>query len=330
MPSLAHQNSNSNLNPVNPGFQGTTVSGTGSQESGIEVIETAYSRANKRRMMARPPTQSGASPNEQHQQSVNSAMQGRPHTGPTSRPPLHNPQQHSLATPVSGGIPVVGDQTSEYMDMLENRDRSYKGSQGSNEIIPTVQPSNFNFQPRQTPVGSGAGLGQTNMLSEADFERANTDVEDNQTESYYYEEEVTDDEAMKQHALNVSVEDKDEEDKDSNDSDLGFYMPTVISKSKPSPDKKAKPAKLTKTIRTKKKKTSNKKPPKSRGASPEIKVKVPSPGKPVLSDNPQRKSYTMSGDHSPQLMQISNPTTVPLMNLGGLQGTFSNPNTSLV
>ena len=44
----------------------------------------------------------------------------------------------------------------------------------------------------------GVGLGQTNMLSEADFERANTDVEDNQSESYYVEEEVTDDEAMQQ------------------------------------------------------------------------------------------------------------------------------------
>ena len=64
------------------------------------------------------------------------------------------------------------------------------------DVIPTVQPSNFNFQPRQTPIGSGAGLGQTNMLSEADFERANTDVEDNETESYYVEEEITDEEAM--------------------------------------------------------------------------------------------------------------------------------------
>ena len=106
-------------------------------------------------------------------------------------------------------------------------------------------------------------------------------------------------------------------------------MPTVISKSKPSPEKKAKPAKITKTIRTKKKKTSNKKPPKSRGASPELKVKVPSQGKAVLSDNPQRKSYTMSGDASPQLMQISNPGSIPQMNLVGMQGTFSNPNTSL-
>ena len=83
--------------------------------------------------------------------------------------------------------------TSEYYD------RSYKGSHGSHiEVTQTVQPSNFNFQPRQTPIsGSGGGVGQTNMMSEADFERANTDVEDNDTDSYYYEEEVTDDEAMR-------------------------------------------------------------------------------------------------------------------------------------
>ena len=76
-------------------------------------------------------------------------------------------------------------------------------------------------------------------------------------------------------------------------------MPSIVSKTKASPEKKAKPTKITKTIRTKKKKTSPKKPPKSRGASPEMKVKVPSPGKPVLSDVPGRKSYTMSGDQSP-------------------------------
>ena len=35
------------------------------------------------------------------------------------------------------------------------------------------------------------------MMSEADFERANTDIEDNDDDqSYYVEEEVTDDEAM--------------------------------------------------------------------------------------------------------------------------------------
>ena len=127
--------------------------------------------------------------------------------------------------------------------------------------------------------------------------------------------------------MNASVEGNDEEGQDS-DSDFGGYMPSIVSKTKPSPEKKAKPARITKTIRTKKKKTSSKKPPKSRGASPEIKVKVPSPGKPVLSDMPGRKSYTMSGDQSPQLMQISNPGSMPQMNIG-MQGTFSNPNSSL-
>ena len=81
-------------------------------------------------------------------------------------------------------------------------------------------------------------------------------------------------------------------------------MPTVISKTKGSPEKK-KPVKLTKTIKTKKKKSNTKRPPKSR--SPD--VRVPSPGKPVLSDNPHnRKSYTMSNDQAEQ-MQISNPAS---------------------
>ena len=85
-------------------------------------------------------------------------------------------------------------------------------------------------------------------------------------------------------------------DDGSDDSDLGFYMPTIVSKSKnPSPEKQfgSKPKKITKTVRTKKKKTNTKRPPKSK--SPDI--RVPSPGKPVLSDN-NRKSYTMSNDNA--------------------------------
>ena len=77
-------------------------------------------------------------------------------------------------------------------------------------------------------MGSGMGLGHTNMMSEADFERANTDVEDNES-SDYYEEEVTDEEAMKKAELDRT---QDEDDKDSDDSDLGFYMPSVIAKTK--------------------------------------------------------------------------------------------------
>ena len=54
--SLAQMTSNSNLNPNFAGFHGTAASGTGSQDSGIETIDNPYSRANKRRMMPRPPT----------------------------------------------------------------------------------------------------------------------------------------------------------------------------------------------------------------------------------------------------------------------------------
>jgi hypothetical protein len=76
-------------------------------------------------------------------------------------------------------------------------------------------------------VHSGTHFTATNFLSEGDFERANTDVEDeNLTE--YYEEEVTDDEAMAQAA-------KARGDQETDDSgDLGFYMPTVLAKNSPS------------------------------------------------------------------------------------------------
>jgi len=67
-----HQNSNSMLNPNFPGFHGTTASAA-SQDSAVETIENPYSRANKRRMMPRPPTQSGQpTQNEAHMQSVGS------------------------------------------------------------------------------------------------------------------------------------------------------------------------------------------------------------------------------------------------------------------
>ena len=38
-------------------------------------------------------------------------------------------------------------------------------------------------------------MGQTNMFSEVDFERAHSDIEEDD-QSYYVEEDVTDDEAM--------------------------------------------------------------------------------------------------------------------------------------
>lgn len=53
----------------------------------------------------------------------------------------------------------------------------------------------------------------------------------------------------------------DDPDADSDDSDMGFYMPSIISKGGSSPPK-SKPVKITKKIRIKKKKIiSGKKPP---------------------------------------------------------------------
>ena len=112
---------------------------------------------------------------------------------------------------------------------------------------------------------------------------------------------VTDEEAMKEQSNNdLSEAFKDDDD---SDSDFGGYMPSIVTKAKPSPDKKEKQKKpkLTKTIKAKKKKTNTKKPPKARVGSPNI--QVPSHGAPVLSD--QRKSHTMSADQTPY-MQISN------------------------
>ena len=108
------------------------------------------------------------------------------------------------------------------------------------------------------------------MMSEADFERANTDIEDNDDDqSYYVEEEVTDEEAMEKQRKELKASQKDDDpDADSDDSDMGFYMPSIISKDKGSPPK-PKPQKISKTIRVKKKKVSTgKKPP--RQASPPL------------------------------------------------------------
>ena len=130
------------------------------------------------------------------------------------------------------------------------------------------------------------------MMSEADFERANTDVEDNASEYTYYDEVVTDEEAMKEQSNDLSEALKDGDD---SDSDFGGYMPSIVTKTRNTPDKKDKPKKekITKTIRTKKKKTTTKKPPKARVGSPNI--NVPSAGAaPLLTD--QRKSHTMSAD----------------------------------
>lgn len=240
----ARQNSNSNLNPNFAGFHGTAASGTGSQDSGIETIENPYSRAGKRRMMPRPPTQSGQ-PNDAHMQSVGSQQQLRPMTGP-GRPPLKN-----------ASSPLINqDLQSDYMN------QHYNGSQGS-QLGGAVQPSNFNFAPPPRTAGHvpTSGFGATNILSEADFERANTDIEDNDDESYYEEEEVTDEEAMEKQ--------KKENATDSDDSDMGFYMPSIIQKTGDTPPRSKKQEKITKKVSKKKKKTtSSKKPP--RRASPTL------------------------------------------------------------
>ena len=114
--------------------------------------------------MPRPPTQSGQ-PNEAHMASVGSHQPPqRPMTGPASRPPLKNassPMFNQDITSDYGGINPL-----------------YNGSQGS-QLGDAVQPSNFNFAPRTAgprPPNVSA-LGATNMLSEADFDRA-TDIED--------------------------------------------------------------------------------------------------------------------------------------------------------
>ena len=122
-----------------------------------------------------------------------------------------------------------------------------------------VQPSNFNFAPQPRTAGlAPSGFAATNMMSEVDFERANTDIEDNEDEqSYYVEEEVTDEEAMELQRKELKRSQGLDE---SDDSDFGGYMPSILNKGDSS--EKKKPTKITKKVRTKKKKTSStKKPP---------------------------------------------------------------------
>ena len=93
-------------------------------------------------------------------------------------------------------------------------------------------------------------------MSDADLERANTDVEDNDMgESSYYEEEVTDEEAMAKAAAEEK-KDSDGEENETEDSDLGFYMPTAIARQGGSTEKKQKKThqKITKIVRLKKEK----------------------------------------------------------------------------
>jgi len=188
-------------------------------------------------------------------------------TGPASRPPLKN-----------ASSPIINqDLNSEYMNPI------FSGSQGSAFGGDPVQPSNFNFAPPPrtaglAPLPGGGALGGTNLMSDVDFERAHTDIDDNTDDaSYYIEEEVTDDEAMdkQKQQLKRSQAGGDENDGDTDDSDMGFYMPSIMKPGggrggETPPREQNKPEKIMKKIHTKKKKTlSNKKKP-PRGVSPPI------------------------------------------------------------
>lgn len=100
------------------------------------------------------------------------------------------------------------------------------------------------------------------MFSEGDFERANSDLDEDDA-SYYVEEEVTDEEATEKQKQDIrSQREADGEDPDDSDDSVGFYMPSIIAKTSSPGKSKPKAEKVTKKVRTKKKKTtSNKKPP---------------------------------------------------------------------
>lgn len=115
------------------------------------------------------------------------------------------------------------------------------------------------------------------MFSEVDFERANSDMDEDDA-SYYVEEEVTDEEAMEKQRQEIrSQREADGEDPDETDDSIG-YMPSLLQKSGSAQKSKPKLQKITKKVTVKKKKpTSTKKPP--RQASPPL-------GRTAASRNP--------------------------------------------
>jgi hypothetical protein len=127
------------------------------------------------------------------------------------------------------------------------------------------------------------------MYSDADFDRADTDIEDDDHTSYY-EEVVTDYEAMQKKKEELGIEDDSDDDSDFG----GGYMPSIIANTDKGTDSKPKIEKITKTIRKKKEKKpviSKNKPPRgvSQHASPNMRsgspdMKPASPTK-VMSDN---------------------------------------------
>lgn len=178
-------------------------------------------------------------------------------------------------------------------------------------------------------------------MSDVDFERAQTDIED-ELDSYY-EEEVTDDEAMEVRAREIASKNnqgdqKQNVDEDDEDSDMGFYMPTVIAKNKPDSAEKDKSnrektttggaahgikadqlPKITKIVRRKRKRATNS----GRRPPARADLKSNSPSKLVLGNQDNRKSYTMSDDAA-GAMKLSNPTSGPQMLIG--ESTFSASN----
>ena len=170
--------------------------------------------------------------------------------------------------------------------MLDQKAGSYKGSQmsGGNDG-PTIQPSNFNFAPRTTPLAGGPPntFGNTYMQSDMDFnERADdSDIEDDKTS--YYSEEVTDEEAMQKQKEELGIGDE------TDDSDAsGGYMPSIIQNSGTASKPKLK--KITKRVKKKKPKkiiTTNKKPPRGTTSA--------SPPKGINSPNVQTRTQANQG-----------------------------------
>lgn len=127
------------------------------------------------------------------------------------------------------------------------------------------------------------------MGDENDFERA-TDFEDSEASSYYYEEEAP------------QVEKKQKGTDSDLSEDEGFYMPTVLQKSKTT-------SPATKKVAKKKKKTSGKSN-KRQSSNSRVVNQLPrspdsargsQPPNPLLLDN-QRKSHTMSDQNSREII----------------------------
>jgi hypothetical protein len=116
-------------------------------------------------------------------------------------------------------------------------------------------------------------------MSEGDFERAATDVEES---SEYYEEIVTDEEAMRAAAKQRANSDSDDDD------DMGFYMPTVMGGK--SAEKKPPLQKITKKVRRKKEKKPKASPDQRKSLTMGMSDK-----KKMVSSNPVLPNSTVSG-----------------------------------